>query len=147
MKTKEINVNGYVFSVESSIGDDNCYRLMYGDVLVLDDTACEDLYGDIEDIAETMAAMIQEETEKPFPWFTLLGAVAEQGSDPTRIESDEDASEWGEAINSGSPYELTDEEEIREAKEKLDFDETSEVKHIYAFSNGNAGCFVLDRDY
>ena len=147
MKTTEITVNGYTFSVEQTIGDDNCYRLMYGGVPVLDDSANEDFYGDIDDVAGVMAEYIREETEKPYPWFTLLDAVVEQGSDPTRIESDEDARSWGETINGGNPTELTDEDEIKDAKAKLDFDEDDEVKHIYAFVNGNAGTFVLDKDY
>ena len=38
MNNKQITVNGYTFQVESTLGDDNCYRLYYGDALVLDDT-------------------------------------------------------------------------------------------------------------
>lgn len=90
MERKEITVNGYTFSVESTLGDENCYRLMYGGITVLDDTACEDFYGDIDAVADVMAEYAKEETEKPFPWFTLLDAIVEQGSDPTRIESDKD---------------------------------------------------------
>lgn len=147
MKEKEITVNGYTFSVEPTISDENCYRLMYGGITVLDDTACEDFYGDINTVADVMAEYVREETEKPFPWFTLLDAVVEQGSDPTRIESDEDARSWGETINDGFPTELTDEDDINVGKARLDFDEYDEVKHIYGFGNGNAGTFVLAKDY
>lgn len=90
MERKEITVNGYTFSVESTLGDENCYRLMYGGITVIDDTACEDFYGDIDAVADVMAEYAKEETEKPFPWLTLLDAIVEQGSDPTRIESDKD---------------------------------------------------------
>ncbi len=45
MNNKQITVNGYTFQVESTLDDDNCYRLYYGDALVLDDTAYEDYYG------------------------------------------------------------------------------------------------------
>lgn len=147
MNNKQITVNGYTFQVESTLDDDNCYRLYYGDALVLDDTAYEDYYGDINAVADIMGEQVREETEKPFPWFTLLGAVVEQGSDATRIEYDEEARSWGEAINGGNPTELTDEDEIKDAKERLDFDETDHVKHVYHFVNGNAGNFVLDKDY
>lgn len=147
MKTKKITVNGYTFTVEPTIGDDNCYRLYYGSTPVLDDTACEDFYGDIGTVADTMAGYIKEETEKPFPWFTLLGAVVEQGSDATRIEYDEEARSWGEAINGGNPTELTDEDDIKDAKERLDFDDTDHVAHVYHFVNGNAGNFILEKDY
>lgn len=144
---KEITVNGYTFSVEPTISDENCYRLMYGGITVLDDTACEDFCGDIDTVAGVMAEYVREETEKPFPWFTLLDAIVEQGSDPTRIESDEDARVWGETINDGCPTELTNEDDVNNAKARLDFDEYDEVKHIYAFVNGNAGTFVLGSTY
>lgn len=147
MKRKEITVNGYTFTVESTIGDDNCYRLYYSNIPVIDDTACADYYGDIDTVADIMAENIKEEAEKPFPWFTLLGAVVEQGSDATRIEYDEEARSWGEAINGGNPTELTDEDDIKDAKERLDFDDTDHVAHIYRFVNGNAGNFVLNKDY
>lgn len=77
MKTKEITVNGYKFTVEPTLTDDNCYRLSYGNSVVLDDSACADFYGDIDDVAEVMAEYIKEETEKAHPWFTLLGAIIE----------------------------------------------------------------------
>lgn len=104
-------------------------------------------YGDIDTVADIMAAYIQEETEKPFPWFTLLGAIVEQGSDATKIEDDEDARRWGETINDGNPRELTNPEEIKDAKERLDFDGTDNVEHVYHFVNGNAGNFILENDY
>lgn len=147
MKRKEITVNGYTFTVEPTLGDDNCYRLMHGGVVVLDDTACNDYYGDIDTVADAMAEYVREEAEKPYPWFTLLGAVVEQGSDPTRIEDDETAREWGETINGGNPVEITDHDEIKDAKERLDFDDTDHVEHIYRFTNGNAGHFILKKDY
>lgn len=69
MKRKDITVNGYTFTVESTIGDDNCFRLCYGDVVVLGDTANDDYYGDIDEVADIMAEEIKEETEKEFPRF------------------------------------------------------------------------------
>lgn len=147
MNNKQITVNGYTFQVMPTLEDDNSYRLCYGGAIVLDDSACEDFYGDIDTVADIMAAYIQEETEKPFPWFTLLGAIVEQGSDATKIEDDEDAKRWGEIINGGNPRELTNPEEIKDAKERLDFDDTDHVEHVYHFVNGNAGNFILEKDY
>ncbi len=69
MNRKNITVNGYTFTVESTIGDENCFRLCYGDVVVLDDTANEDYYGDIDEVADVMTEIIKEETEKASPWF------------------------------------------------------------------------------
>lgn len=146
--SKQITVNGYTFKVEPDLFDeDGSYSLSYGDALVLDDSACEDFYGDINVVADIMGEQVKEETEKPFPWFTLLGAIVEQGSDATKIEYDEDAKRWGEIINGGNPRELTSPEEIKDAKERLDFDDTDNVEHVYHFVNGNAGNFILERDY
>lgn len=147
MNNKQIAVNGYTFNVLPTCGDGNCYRLYYGGVVVLGDTACEDFYGDIKGVADIMGEMVKEETEKPFPWFTLLGAIVEQGSDASKIEDDEDAKRWGEIINGGDPRELTSPEETRDAKERLDFDDTDNVEHVYHFVNGNAGNFILEKDY
>lgn len=147
MNRKEITVSGYTFTVEPTISDANCYRLCYGDIPVLDDTACEDFYGDIDTVADVMAEIVKEECEKPFPWFTLLDAIVEQGSGASRIESEEDARTWAETINGGNPTELTNEDDVNYAKTMLDFDEYDEVKHIYAFVNGNAGHFCLAQDY
>ena len=147
MKKKEITVNGYTFTVEPTIGDDNCYCLYYGSIPVLGDTACEDYYGDIDIVADIMAENIKEEAVKPFPWFTLLGATVEQGSDPTNIEDDEAARSWGETINGGNPTEITDEADIKDAQEKLDFDDDDDVEHVYHFVNGSAGNFILEKDY
>lgn len=144
MKTKEITVNGYKFTVESSIDDDNCYRLMYGDAVVLDDTAYEDFYGDIDTVADIMAEMVKEETSKKFPWFTLSGAIVENGSEAVRIFGDKEAQDWAEIINAGNPKELTDEKEISKAKAALGFDEEDEVQHIYSFVNGH---LVMENDY
>lgn len=147
MNRKNITVNGYPFAVESTAGDENCFRLCYGNVVVLDDTANEDYYGDIDDVADIMAAEIKEETEKAFPWFALLGAVVEQGSDPCAIESEEDAKAWAETINGGNVREITDADELENAKPMLDL-EGCKVAHIYAFCDGhNSGHICLEKDY
>lgn len=146
MKTKEIIVNGYKFTFEPTLSYDRCYRLSFGSSVVLDDSACADFYGDIDDVAEAMAEYIKEETEKAHPWFTLLGAIIEQGSDPVYIEDDKTAMSWGEVINGGRSWEITDLNEIEEVKPMLDL-ENCEVEHIYAFVNGCRGNFCLAQDY
>lgn len=81
MKTFEIN--GRTYAVESYSCDDNCYRLVYlptpetstnssEAINLIDDTACEDYYGEIDTVAEIMAEQIREEAEKPYPWWTLM---------------------------------------------------------------------------
>lgn len=47
---KKITVNGFTFSVVPTIADNNCYRLEYDNVVVIDDSACEDFYGDINEV-------------------------------------------------------------------------------------------------
>lgn len=81
MKTFEIN--GRTYAVVSHISDDNCYRLVYlptpstsinssEAINLIDDTACEDYYGDIDAVADIMAEQIREEAENPYPWWTLM---------------------------------------------------------------------------
>ncbi len=143
---KEIIVNGYTFTVESSLGDDGFFRLLYKDILVIDDSACSDYYGNIDTVADIMAENIREETETPFPWFALKDTIVEQGGEPVRIQWNKEAEEWGRIINDGCPVELTDEDEIKVAKERLGFDEEDEVVHVYAFDGGE-GHFILGKDY
>lgn len=143
---KSITVNGYEFMVESMVDDENCYRLMYRDTVVLDDTACGDYYGDIEQVADIMAEAIREECDKVLPWFTLKGALVEWGSDPEYIEDDWSARHWGEIINAGNPWVITEVDEIEEVKPMLDLD-GYKVAKVYAFVNGSRGNVCLVDDY
>ena len=97
--TKTFEINGRTFAVVSYISDDNCYRLValptpdadpnaYGSINVIDDTACEDYYGDIDTVADIMADRISEDANKPYPWWTLFGALFEWGSDAQLIEDE-----------------------------------------------------------
>ena len=134
--TKTFEINGRTFAVVSYIGNDNCYRLValptpdadpdgYGSINLIDDTACEDYYGDIDTVADIMKEVIREEAEKPYPWWTLLGALFEWGSDAQLIE---------------------DEEEVEIAKAKLDLQD-SDVTTIHTFVNGSAGSFSLAEEW
>lgn len=49
--TKKELLENMGYEIVPSIGDPNCYRLLKGDKLIFDDTACEDVYGDVEDVA------------------------------------------------------------------------------------------------
>ena len=80
---KTFEINGRTYAVESYSSDDNCYRLVYlptpgtstnssEAINIIDDTACEDYYGDIDTVADIMAEQIREEAEKPYPWWTLM---------------------------------------------------------------------------
>ena len=80
---KTFEINGRTYAVESYSSDDNCYRLVYlptpetstnssEAINLIDDTACEDYYGDIDTVSDIMAEQIREEAEKPYPWWTLM---------------------------------------------------------------------------
>lgn len=158
MKTFEINGRTYV--VESYISDDNCYRLVYlptpetstnshEAINLIDDTACEDYYGDIDTVADIMADRIREEAEKPYPWWTLMGAIYEWGSDPTLIEDEEAARSFAQVLDCATSIgliDMEDEEEARINKERLDL-EDYDVTAIHTFVNGSYGTFSLSDEW
>ena len=153
---KTFEINGRTYSVESYTSDENCYRLVYlpsyetstnshRAINLIDDTACEDYYGDIDKVAEIMAEQIREEAEKLYPWWVLLGAVYEWGSDPMVIEDEEHARSFSEALDTSTiitEIDMTDEEAARVHKEMLDLD-GHEVKAIHLFVNCSYGTFSL----
>ena len=153
---KTFEINGRTYSVESYTSDENCYRLVYlpsyetstnshRAINLIDDTACEDYYGDIDKVAEIMAEQIREEAEKLYPWWVLLGAVYEWGSDPMVIEDEEHARSFSEALDCSTiitEIDMTDEEAARVHKEMLDLD-GHEVKAIHLFVNCSDGTFSL----
>ena len=154
--TKTFEINGRTFAVVPYISDENCYRLValptpdadpfaYGSINVIDDTACEDYYGDIDTVADLMKEVIREEAEKPFPWWTLLGAVCEWGSDPFNIEDEESARSFAQVIDCAtilSTVDMDDEYEVEIAKTRLNL-EDADVTTIHTFVNGSAGSFSL----
>ena len=158
--TKTFEINGRTFAVVSYISDDNCYRLValptpdadpnaYGSINVIDDTACEDYYGDIDTVADIMKEVIREEAEKPYPWWTLLGAVFEWGSDPMDIVDEETARSIADVIDGATilgTVDMTDEYESELAKKCLNL-EDAEVTTIHTFVNGSAGSFSLKDEW
>ena len=158
--TKTFEINGRTFAVVSYIGDDNCYRLValptpdadpnaYGSINVIDDTACEDYYGDIDTVADIMADRISEEANKPYPWWTLFGAIYECGSDPKMIEDEEEARSIADVIDAATSIndvDMNDEEEANAAKARLDL-EDNEVTAIHTFVNGSYGSFSLAEEW
>ena len=153
---KTFEINGTTFAVIPYMSDANCFRLValptpdadpfaYGAKNVLDDTACEDYYGDIDTVADFMKEQIREEAEKPFPWWKLLGAVYQWGSDPMNIEDEESARNFADVIADATrlgTVDMTDEYEAEIAKSQLDL-EDADVKTIHTFVNGSAGSFSL----
>lgn len=154
---KDFCINGRKFAVVSYISDEHCYRLIAlsdnddineGKILI-DDTACDDFYGDIDDVTENMKEYIREEAKKPYPYWTLMGALYEWGSDPRLIEDEEEARIFANVLNGAtniSAVDENDEEEFKLAKEKLDL-EDAEVTTIHTFVNGSCGSFALAEDW
>ena len=85
---------------------------------------------------------LKDMDNKKLNYLTLLWAVVENGSDPSLIETEEEAKLWGEVIFKSHLRTITDEAEFAIAKNKLGFSKEDNVKRIFAFCNGNSGCFV-----
>lgn len=158
--TKTFEINGTIFAVVPCIDDDDCYRLVvlqtpdanpygYDAIHVLDCPACEDFYGDIDTVAEVMKEYISEEAEKPYPWWTLLGALFEWGGDAERIENEERARDISDVIANATilgTVDMDDEEEVNAAKARLKM-EDNDVTAIHTFVNGSAGSFSLAEEW
>lgn len=157
---KIFEINGRTYAVVSTISDRNCYRLVYlptpetsteseKAINLIDDTACEDYYGDIDTVSDIMAEQIREDAEKPYPWWTLFGALFEWGGDPYIIEDEESARLSADAIAGASMLKsvnMDDEEEANTAKELLDLI-GHDVTAIHEFTNGSSGSFCLSEEW
>lgn len=155
---KDFCINGRKFAVVSYISDEHCYRLIAlsdnddineGKILI-DDTACDDFYGDIDDVTENMKEYIKEEAKKPYPYWTLMGALYEWGGDPRLIEDEEEARSFAEVLDCAtiiSPVDKSNEYEFKIAKERLNLEDNEEVAAIYTFVNVSYGSFVLAEDW
>ena len=153
---KTFEINGRTYSVKSYTSDENCFMLVYlpnyetstnshQAINIIDDTACEDYYGDIDAVADIMAEQIREEAEKPYPWWTLIGTIYEWGSDPMIIEDEETARSFAQILDCSTiigEIDMTDDEEVIVGKARLDL-EDADVTAIHIFVNGSAGSFSL----
>lgn len=77
----------------------------------------------------------------------LYGAVFAWGSDPSLIETEEEAQEAAEIINEATiRREITDADEFASAMKELDLTEANKPQHIFSFVNGSEGviCFAED---
>lgn len=147
MNSKEITLNGRTFEVRESLGDPNCFVLTYGDYVVLDDSACGDFYGDIDEVADRMAAYIEEENSKQFPWYTLPTTWVVTDGECEMIDDEKTALRYAEDFNNGTAQEVTDREEFLAAKKKLEFDDDCwKVSRIFSFAYeyGKRGYFCRE---
>lgn len=153
---KKFEINGRTFAVVPYISDENCYRLVYlpksdmhpnllGSINLIDDTACEDYYGDIDTVAEIMADKIREDAEMAYPWWTLIGAIYQWGSEPILIEDEDTARSFAKVLDGATRMghiDMYDEVEAQINKEMLNL-EDNDVTYIHTFVNGSYGTFSL----
>ena len=153
---KRFLINDRLYATVSHVSDENCYRLVYlpssytdvndiRAITLIDDTACEDYYGDIDTVTKIMIDQIYNEATQPHPWWVLLGAVFQWGPELTLIKEEETARNAAHSINNATriyDIDMNNKEESTIAKERLlleDFD----VIAIHSFVNYVHGFFCL----
>ena len=153
---KRFLINDRLYATVSHVSDENCYRLVYlpssytdpNDIRainLIDDTSCEDYYGDIEIVTKIMIDQIYNEATQPYPWWTLLGAVFQWGSELILIKEEETARNAAHAINNAARIyniDMNNKEECTIAKERLLL-EDYDVIAIHSFVNYVHGSFCL----
>lgn len=157
---KRFLINDRLYATVSHVSDENCYRLVYlpfsntnpNDscaITLLDDTACEDYYGDIDTVTKIMIDQIYSEATQPYPWWTLLGAIFQWGSELILIKEEETARSAAHAINNATriyDIDMNNKEESTIAKERLLL-EDYDVIAIHSFVNYVHGSFCLAHEW
>ena len=70
MTTAKFEINNREYTIEKSISGDYC-RLLYKGMILIDDSACEDFYGEPEDLIDVFKSYIEEEAIKRAPWWNV----------------------------------------------------------------------------
>ena len=146
---KSFEINGMTFKVKSYISDTNCYRLQYEDVNIIDDTACEDYYGDIDSVSEIMKYNIMDEAMKDYPWWKLIGARFYYQGEVLDIELESEARKMSDIISECDNVRLVTAEagaEFIVVKSYLNYD-YDEGNVIRVFNHNGTGFFCLKEDY
>lgn len=137
------NINNREYTIEKS-HDGDYYQLSCEGVLIVD----EDREDFKSENVEAFKNRIEAEASKRMPWWCLIGAIFEWGSDPELIEDEDYARNISDVIEEAQAFsEVTDKEEVSEIKARLGFGEQDEVRRIYTFVNGSGGSFCLDGDF
>ena len=146
MKKHTFVLNGLEYTIEQSLSGDYC-RLLYKEIVVIDDSACEDFYGEPDQLEDVFKEYINEEASKRMLWWLLIGAIYEWGSDPKMIEDHVEAEAISDVIENATEFDcITDMAEIDDLKSRLDMDECV-CNRIYTFVNGSFGTLCLDEDW
>ena len=146
MKKHTFVLNGLDYTIEQSLSGDYC-RLFYKGILIIDDPACEDFYGEPDQLEDVFKEYINEEASKRMLWWLLIGAIYEWGSDSKRIEDRIEAESISDVLENATEFKcVTDFEEIEQLKSRLDLDDCI-CNRIYTFVNGSSGSLCLDEDW
>lgn len=157
---KRFLINYRLYAVVSHVSDEKCYRLVYlpssstspndsSAITLLDDISCEDYYGDIETVTKIMIDQIYSEASQPYPWWTLLGAIFQWGSELILIKEEETARSAAHSINNATriyDIDMNNKEESTIAKERLLL-EDYDVIAIHSFVNYVHGSFCLSDEW
>lgn len=146
---KNFEINGMVFKVKSYISDSNCYRLQYEDINIIDDTACEDYYGDIDDVAEIMKNNIWDEAMKDYPWWKLIGSRFCYQGQVFDVDSESEATNMSEILAECENVRIVTAQsgvEFAVVKSYLYYD-SYEGNVIRIFNYDGTGYFCLKEDY
>lgn len=146
---KSFEINGMTFKVKSYIGDSNCYRLQYEDINIIDDTACEDFYGDIDSVTEIMKSYIMDDSIKDYPWWRLIGSRFYYNEEVFDIEFESDARKMSEILTDCKNVRLVTAQSGAEfvvVKSFLNYD-YYEGNVIRVFNHNGFGYFCLKEDY
>lgn len=157
---KRFFINYRLYAVVSHVSDEKCYRLVYlpssstspndsSAITLLDDTSCEDYYGDIETVTKIMIDQIYSEATQPYPWWVLLGAIFQWGPELILIKEEETARSAAHAINNAAriyDIDMNNKEESTIAKERLLL-EDYDVIAIHSFVNYVHGSFCLSDEW
>ena len=157
---KKFLINDRLYAVVPYVSYDNCYRLVYlpssytdpndrRAIDIIDDTSCEDYYGDIETVTKIMIDQIYSEATQPYPWWVLLGAIFQWGPELILIKEEETARCAAHAINNAAriyDIDMNNKEESTIAKERLLL-EDYDVIAIHSFVNYVHGTFCLANEW
>lgn len=144
---KQIIVEGKPLIVKEALSG-YYYRLLSpeGDI-VIDDPACDDFYGALNDVADFMSECIREDASKVISWWELMGAFYVVGdSEVSELTSNEEAQYIADNMKEVDPVTIC--HEFEEAKERLGFCTLEKVKEIYKFNiKGERGYVALYKDF
>lgn len=143
---KRIIVEGKPLIVKEALS--GYYRLFSPEgYLIIDDPACNDFYGALNDVADFMAECVREDASKVISWWEMMSAYYVIGdSEESVLVSQEQAKHFANKMKNVEP--VTNKDEFEKTKERLGFCTFEDVKKIYRFNiKGETGYMALYKDF